>query len=287
MKQSQHKQSASKSNCNGFTLIELLVVISIIALLISILLPALSKARSAARLSLCSSNVRQIGMAMIMWAGTNKDYMPTDPQNRDRRSFENTGLEEVLTKAGLLGKCNRPEGWSGANGLTVTGGVFLCPASPMYMTKDGAGSGGSRYVHREDPDSYSLDTVNTYSGLFSHWKTQYSSYVGKNLPVYTMGFFARPSGVPIQFCSTSRIRSEDGTTNGGATWHTNGPRPVAFLDGHAKSVGGEAYTTNSSCINVANGSYNGASPHSYRRLGKFLDGNTYLASDGDFALGEF
>ena len=52
----------------GFTLIELLVVIAIIALLIGILLPALGKARGTARQTVCLSNQRQIGAAMMMYA---------------------------------------------------------------------------------------------------------------------------------------------------------------------------------------------------------------------------
>ena len=60
----------------GFTLVELLVVIGIIALLISILLPTLGKAREAAKVAQCLSNIRQMGMAFQMYANEYKDSVP-------------------------------------------------------------------------------------------------------------------------------------------------------------------------------------------------------------------
>ena len=65
-----------KAPSKGFTLVELLVVIGIIAVLISMLLPALTKAREAANRTSCLSNLRQIHQALAMYAVEYKDKVP-------------------------------------------------------------------------------------------------------------------------------------------------------------------------------------------------------------------
>jgi len=73
--------SPERSGQRGFTLVELLVVIGIIAVLIAILLPTLSKARQQANTTKCLSNLRQIGQAFHLYATAYKDAWPVVRQD--------------------------------------------------------------------------------------------------------------------------------------------------------------------------------------------------------------
>jgi prepilin-type N-terminal cleavage/methylation domain-containing protein/prepilin-type processing-associated H-X9-DG protein len=95
----------------AFTLVELLVVIGIIALLISILMPALQKARKAAITAACASNMRQIGLAFHMYANDARGYPPI----RNRASS-------------IVGTYGRPTWDMGLLRYLKTTAVYWCPA---------------------------------------------------------------------------------------------------------------------------------------------------------------
>lgn len=89
---------ASQSSSRGFTLIELLVVISIIALLISLLLPALGSAREAARGTVCMSMLKQMGIANHMYADQYDDYnVPPGNWSASRCFLNNRGFTDALS----------------------------------------------------------------------------------------------------------------------------------------------------------------------------------------------
>ncbi|MCG3129140.1 MAG: hypothetical protein CHACPFDD_04050 [Phycisphaerae bacterium] len=84
MRRDPGRSSVSRS---GFTLIELLVVVAIIALLISILLPALGMARKQARQLVCNTNLRSQGQAAYLYAADNRDFMIRGINDRDKTTY--------------------------------------------------------------------------------------------------------------------------------------------------------------------------------------------------------
>ncbi len=93
----------------AFTLVELLVVVAIIALLLSILLPAMEKARLIARMVSCLSNQRQIGMALQLYAEENGGVLPRG----EGPKYGHTAWRNVLPEY-VPGGGNASEGWGKA-----------------------------------------------------------------------------------------------------------------------------------------------------------------------------
>lgn len=74
------QMTVRRAGCRAFTLVELLVVIAVIGVLASLLLPALAAARQKARKTACLSNLRQVGVAVMLYASDNGGKIPLGPR---------------------------------------------------------------------------------------------------------------------------------------------------------------------------------------------------------------
>jgi len=97
-------KKTSRRSRSGFTLVELLVVIGIIAILISILLPSLARARKAAQTVACASNLRSIMQATHIFATQNNGYLPGSVYSSGRFLF----IDPVKGRVAQLSRCRRP-----------------------------------------------------------------------------------------------------------------------------------------------------------------------------------
>lgn len=107
----------------AFTLIELLVCISIIALLVAILLPALSSARAAAQKTVCAGNLRQIGLAALIYSEENGNVLPPARVNYEPGLPETVMWGNRLIRFGAM-----PPNSFQRNPVTR---AFLCPSSQV------------------------------------------------------------------------------------------------------------------------------------------------------------
>lgn len=119
----------------GFTLIELLVVVAIIALLIAMLLPALRKAREQAKSSVCASNLRSLGTAVLVYLQANRDRFPSiGYQHGGQSSPEQSWVNLLLAEYGRNGGETRSQ--SGSTTLvSEIKDVRRCPSdqSPHFQ----------------------------------------------------------------------------------------------------------------------------------------------------------
>ncbi|MEM9941464.1 MAG: DUF1559 domain-containing protein [Planctomycetota bacterium] len=115
--------------CYGFTLVELLVVITIIAILIVMLLPAVQSVREAARRTRCLSNLKQIGIGFLNYE-TATEYFP--PGNGNGHSWA-AHLLSYIEQRNIADKYDLGKTWihpDNAEAISYSIPIFICPSNP-------------------------------------------------------------------------------------------------------------------------------------------------------------
>jgi len=246
-----HARAAALRRIGGFTLVELLVVIGIIALLISILLPSLSKAREQGYRIKCASNLRQIALGARMYANENKGKFP--------RTYHQPGTGLENTCQGGLGNAPTAQPFDIANPQGPVGpssaaaslyllirnkycppAIFKCPSSPVVEDMDP----GTVDQYSNFPTPMRRFNSYSYAGLFPNnnatkagWKLDLTSP-----PDWPLAADINPGNGGDNNANSLKQDVEDVAYNdspqdmakGNSNNHKNAGQEVVYVDGHVE-----------------------------------------------------
>lgn len=226
----------------AFTLMELLVVIAIVAILVSLLLPALSRAKAKAHGAACASNQRQLMLACLLYSGDHGDAFPNNYGDVETRRTVAQGqflnwVNNVLSWE--LDPDNTNRAWVTAGGLgPYVGGMvdaFRCP-SDLVLSDLQKGAGWKERVR-----SISMNALVGDAGEFSR------SGANVNAPAYRQ--FFKTTHIPQPARIFVFIEEHPDSVDDGyflnnpykPEWHDlpasyhNGSANLVFADGHVES----------------------------------------------------
>jgi prepilin-type N-terminal cleavage/methylation domain-containing protein/prepilin-type processing-associated H-X9-DG protein len=224
----------SKQTNKVFTLIELLVVIAIIAILASMLLPALNKAREKAKTIKCLSNTKQMGTYLALYTGDNSEYFP-HPMKFNNAETQNNLWNDVIMVSYAGAK---PDSSTNRIANSVwEKSIFKCPSMTKPVVGDSYIHYGYNYWHlgtkRKDTSTYAPWAAKNVS-------CKLSMINSPSRMLAIVDSWDRNSGYGYYFVQDSYT---GGTQNVHAR-HDNRNYNVAWADGHSSTQLGDGNPRN-------------------------------------------